>query len=92
MVIGITSAQNYSAGGGMPSLLTLLAGGLPGLQAPDDNRRAAKAEGEKPAEEPAKVAPTGAPKDPKDEKESFAVGPLSRDAAKMLITSMIPMV
>jgi len=39
-------------------------------------------EGEKAAEEPAKDA-----KDPKDEKESFAVGPISRDSAKMLITS-----
>jgi dipeptidyl aminopeptidase/acylaminoacyl peptidase len=40
----------------------------------------AKVEGEKPAGEVAKDAP-------KDEPESFAAGPFSRDAAKLLITS-----
>jgi dipeptidyl aminopeptidase/acylaminoacyl peptidase len=40
-------------------------------------------EGEKPAEPPAKDAG----KDASDEKESFAVGPIARDASKLVITS-----
>ena len=43
-------------------------------------------DGAKAAEEPAKEKPTDA-KDPRDEKESFAVGPISRDGAKLVITS-----
>jgi len=48
-----------------------------------------KKEGEKPGTEPATDAPVDAAKDakPKEEPESFAVGPLTRDGRRMLITS-----
>ena len=48
-----------------------------------------KKEGEKPDAEPAKDAPADTAKGatPKDEPESFSVGPFSRDAVRLLITS-----
>jgi dipeptidyl aminopeptidase/acylaminoacyl peptidase len=48
-----------------------------------------KKEGEKPGAEPAADAPGDAAKGgkPKDEPESFSVGPLTRDGRRMLITS-----
>ncbi len=48
-----------------------------------------KKEGEKAEAEPAKDAPADAAKDakPKDEPESFSVGPIARDGKRMLITS-----
>ena len=48
-----------------------------------------KKEGEKPGTEPAKDAAAGAATDttPKDEPESFSVGPIARDGRRLLITS-----
>lgn len=48
-----------------------------------------KKEGEKPGADPAKDAPPDAPggAKPKDEPESFAVGPFARDGTRLLITS-----